>query len=169
LSISRRRIGQALPGALRRAVPRLRQLGRAELLLLAQAPFALPLAALALRRWGLGGVQRWIARQPAAAVAPADPPAQLQLVERLSWCVQIAAAYGPWPANCLQRSMVLCWFLRRRGLAGDLRIGVRVTDDGSMDFHAWVEHQGRVVNDRRDVAQRYAVFDGPIAAGVRFS
>lgn len=92
------------------------------------------------------------------------------MAERLSWCVQVAAAYGPWPANCLQRSVVLCWFMQRRGLPGDLRIGVRKDERGALDFHAWVEHDGKVVNDRRDVVVRYAVFEGAITpAGARFS
>lgn len=161
---------RALPGAARRAVPKLRQLTLAEMALLLQAPVALPAAAFALRRWGLATVQTWIARRTVRAAAPDTDEARLATAQRLSWCVQVAAAYGPWPANCLQRSVVLCWFLHRRGLHGDLRIGVRNTDQGALDFHAWVEYAGMVVNDRRDVAQRYAVFDRAITpVGARFT
>lgn len=163
-------IARALPGAARRALPRLRQLSFAELRLLLVAPAALPAVALALRLWGLGPVQVWTTRRPPRVTPPDTPEARIALAERLSWCVQVAAAYGPWPANCLQRSVVLGWFLHRRGLTGDLRIGVRKTDEGPLDFHAWVEHGGRVINDRRDVGTRYATFEGAIAPrSARFS
>lgn len=163
-----RTIVAAAPRALRTGLPKLARLRPGELLLLLLAPLALPLAALALRQWGLIRLQERLQRRPARRqVQPDDAHAQ---AERLSWAVQVAAAYGPWPANCLQRSVVLCWYLHRRGLHGDLRIGVRRTDGDGLDFHAWVEHEGRVVNDRRDVRDRYVVFAGPIASrGVRFS
>jgi hypothetical protein len=82
--------------------------------------------------------------------------------------VQVAAKRGLWPANCLQRSVVLWWFLARRGLASDLRIGVRRRPDApsasrSMDFHAWVELDGVVLNDGPDVRERFATFDRAIA------
>lgn len=163
-----RRILGALPHALRHGPPRLARLTPGEALLLLQAPLALPLVALALRRWGLQRVQERLAvRRSGLAVPQGEAHAR---AERLSWCVQVAAAYGPWPANCLQRSVLLCWYLRRTGLQGDLRIGVRRTDHDELDFHAWVEHEGVVVNDRRDVRERYAVFDRPIApSGARFT
>lgn len=154
------RILGALPGATRRAGPRLRALSFAELRLLLQAPLVLPVVALALRRYGLSAVQERLLAS-AAPTTSAEP--DRARAERISWCVQVAAAYGPWPANCLQRSVVLCWFLHRRGLHGDLRIGVRRTEDDRLDFHAWVEHDGVVINDRRDVRERYATFDRPIA------
>lgn len=157
-----REIVGALPAAARDAVPKLAQLQPGEWLLLLLAPLALPLSAAALRRWGLARVQERLLRRPARVGPP--PGDALACAERLSWSVQVAAAYGPWPANCLQRSVVLCWYLHRRGLHGDLRIGVRRTETDGLDFHAWVEHEGVVVNDRRDVRERYVVFDRPVTA-----
>ena len=156
-----RLILRALPGASRRAGRRLRRLTAAEFLLLLQAPLALPLMALRLRRHGLAAVQARYVR-PGAPHDLVRRPDDHERAERISWCVQVAAAYGPWPANCLQRSVVLCWFLRRQRLSGDLRIGVRRIDADRLDFHAWVEHDGVVINDRRDVRQRYATFDRAI-------
>lgn len=150
-------------------MPRLRRLRASELLLLLQAPVVLPVMALLLRRRGLAAVQARFVR-PGEASDLAWHPDDHERAERIAWCVQVAAAYGPWPANCLQRSVVLCWFLRRQGLTGDLRIGVRRIAPDTLDFHAWVEHEGAVINDRRDVKQTYAAFDGAIAPnGARFS
>lgn len=165
---TRRRIAAALPHALRSAPRKIARLRPDELLLLLLSPLALPAAAYALRRWGLNRVQARLHRRTRPTVI--EHAGALDRVERLSWCVQVAAAYGPWPANCLQRSVVLCWYLHRLGLSADLRIGVRRTGGDALDFHAWVEHEGRVVNDRRDVRERYAVFERPITPrGARFS
>ena len=123
---------------------------------------ALPAVALALRLRGLADVQAALARWPRSRSEPA-PRGAADAARRVAWCVYIAAVYGPWPANCLQRSVVTVWFLRRRQVLGDLRIGVRRGDDGLLDFHAWVEHDGHVVSDRPDVRDRYATFDRVIA------
>jgi hypothetical protein len=148
----------ALPAALRGAAPRVAGLTWAERAMLLQAPVALPVVALALRRYGLARVQRRLLSDRPRPSPPATPVERLTAARRLSWCVRAAAAYGPWPANCLQRSVLLCWFLHRRGLAGDLRIGVQRADDGSLNFHSWVEHDGVVLNDAEDVGLRYATF-----------
>jgi hypothetical protein len=62
---------------------------------------------------------------------------------------------------------VLRWFLLRHGLAGDLRIGVRrrpgePSGSRSLDFHAWVELDGVVLNDLPDVRERFVTFDRAI-------
>jgi hypothetical protein len=126
----------------------------------------LPLASLAVRRWGLGRVQsrllRWTAR---SATRPLAVP-QLESALRLGWAVEVAARRGPWPANCLQRSLVLWFLLRRRGMPADLRIGVRRTPNtrtgGPLLFHAWVEQEGMVLNDAADMRERFATFDRAI-------
>jgi hypothetical protein len=153
-----RSILAAAPAALGRAAPRLAALTPAERRLLLQAPVVLPAVALALRWGGLTRVQQRLLRPGAGVQAPGSSAERRAAAERLAWCVQVASAYGPWPANCLQRSVVLCWFLHRRGLTGELRMGVRQDEDGSLDFHSWVEHDGFVLNDTRDVRERYAAF-----------
>lgn len=153
----------------RRAPARLRRLSLGEVPLLIEAPFALPLAALALQRYGLRRVQVFLSRRHARRTPPTDPLVRRVEAARLAWIVQVVAAYSPFSANCLQRSVVLWWFLRRRGLSGELRIGVRRDEAGSLDFHAWVEHEGVPINDRWDVRQRYATFPQAIAPrGQRF-
>jgi hypothetical protein len=64
---------------------------------------------------------------------------------------------GLWPfeAKCLQRSLVLAWLLRREGISGQLRIGVRVSE-AKLVAHAWIEVQGQPVNDSADYV---ATFD----------
>jgi hypothetical protein len=157
-----RRIAASAGPALARAPRRLGQLEGHELLLLLQAPFALVLADLGLRRWGFAGLHARLTGGAPRRRPPAAAEDRRAKARRVAWCVQVSAAYLPWVANCLRRSVVACWFLHRSGLEGDLRIGVRREPDGGLDFHAWVEYEGEVLNDRRDVTERYATFDGPV-------
>ena len=57
---------------------------------------------------------------------------------------------------------MLWWWLRRYGMASDLRIGVRF-EGNELAAHAWVEKNGIPVNDRPDVASCFAAFDQPVA------
>lgn len=130
-----------------------------------QAAVLLPLLAAALRRWKLRRVLDALARLPARPVPSVDPDVAVNRVRR---AVARAAAYGVRRANCLERSLVLWFMLRRRGVAADLRIGVRRrpggdSGDRALDFHAWVERDGVVLNDVADVRTRFACFDRPIA------
>ena len=59
--------------------------------------------------------------------------------------------------------MVLWWLLRRAGIAGELHIGGRKSGP-RFEAHAWVELEGKVLNDSADVHIHYARFDAPIAA-----
>lgn len=72
--------------------------------------------------------------------------------------VNIAARQPFIPVTCLTRSLLLSWMLQQRGIAGQLRIGVRLVQ-GKLDAHAWVEYQGIPINDQVDVADQFAPFD----------
>jgi hypothetical protein len=148
---------------MQRVPARLRGLPLRDLALLVQAPVLLPLTALALHRYGLLPVQDFVVRLPGRRPGGKELVARRAEAGRLAWIVQVSAAYGPWPANCLQRSLLLWAVLYRRGLRGNLRIGVRRDrESGTLSFHAWIEHDGLVLNDRRDIRQEYATFDRPV-------
>lgn len=76
------------------------------------------------------------------------------------WVAAInAVSRRPRPPSCLDRSVFLWFIMRLHGFTGELRIGVS-SSDGAIDGHAWVEYDGRVINDADDVRDRFAVFDG---------
>jgi hypothetical protein len=151
---------------------RLRRLSVRDLVLIPQAVVLLPLAALALDRWGLQRLQSRLLGVARRRRVP-DPRAADD-ARKLAWIVDNVAKRGPWKANCLQRSLVLWWFLERRGIPAEIRIGVRRRPDRplqsrELDFHAWVEHRGTVLNDRPDIRQLFATFDRAIApSGARW-
>ena len=63
--------------------------------------------------------------------------------------------------NCLEQSLVLCWLLRRRGIAADLRIGAR-KDSDRFEAHAWVELNSQVLNDATAEHRHFVPFEKPI-------
>lgn len=76
----------------------------------------------------------------------------------------IAAAARRWPlkATCLPQSFALWWHLRELGIDSELRIGVK-KNDGRLDAHAWVEWQGRILNDSDEHCQSFAAFARPVS------
>jgi hypothetical protein len=144
-----------LPGAARTAWVRWRSLQRDERGLLLAAGVLLVGVDLALRALPLARVQRLLSR-----LAGDGGRAAAVSTERLAAIVHLAARALPTHPNCLRRSVALWWLLLRRGTRSEIRIGVRrVPDAATPDFHAWVEIDGCVVNDRPDLRDSYAVFE----------
>jgi len=139
------------------------QLSPAERRLLAQALALLPLTAVALRVLGFRRWQATLARlAPVGGAADGgDEAALLRQGRTVAHLVDVAARHGVYRASCLPRSLALWWLLRRRGIDGDLRIGVR-KEAGRFEAHAWVELRGAVLNDGDDVRERFAAFERAI-------
>jgi Transglutaminase-like superfamily len=93
-------------------------------------------------------VRRRRVRTPRVAVyaAPDD----------IVWAVDEACVWYVKRAACLQRSVVATWLLRRHGHRADLVIGCRPLP---FESHAWVEVDGRVVNDRPQYPKVFTVLD----------
>lgn len=105
----------------------------------------LPLTVLALRLGGLRGPSR-----TAGVRAPTLPP------ERIAQLVALASRHGLARGNCLSQSLTLQRLLGDDA-ATQLRIGARRGPAG-LEAHAWIEHEGRPLNDTADVAQRFTPF-----------
>lgn len=125
----------------------------------------LPLVSLALRVLGFQRVQavlrRWSAEMPAA------PENAAETAQHTAEIVNAAANRGFIRANCLKRSLVLWYLLRRRGIVTDLRIGVRRGDNG-FEAHAWIEYAGVVINDNPRYVALFAPFKGDMMASFTF-
>jgi hypothetical protein len=135
---------------------------------LLQAAVMIPLTALGLRLFGFRRVYSGLDRlaKRGRQGPPNDEPLR---VRRARHVTRYLAQNGPYRGNCLSRSLVLWWSLRRQGIDNDLRIGVRNGAD-SFQAHAWVEYQGQPLNAGRLVHQQYAAFDRPIVPeGAEFS
>lgn len=83
-------------------------------------------------------------RRPAA---PSPPAVDLPRARSVAEAVVRVAAYMPFDASCLIRSLAIQRMYRARGLeTGQIKIGVAL-DGKAFLAHAWVEVDGRVMGD----------------------
>ena len=125
-----------------------------------------PAISLALRIWGFGAVYAFLQRRSPTPQALLSSHGQsegpgIEELKNLAHLADAAANHSPIRPACLTRSLALWWLLRRRGVTGDLRIGVS-NDDGEFEAHAWVEYEGTVINDSVASVQRFVAFDGAL-------
>jgi hypothetical protein len=84
------------------------------------------------------------------------PARRARTVEEISYAMDMASIWYWKEALCLQRSAATACLLKDYGYAAQLVIGAQ-----QMPFkaHAWVEIDGRVVNDKPYMHEMYAVLD----------
>ncbi len=70
--------------------------------------------------------------------------------------VNYACVWYPKQALCLQRSFVTTYLLRKHGVPAQMVLGAQKLP---FKAHAWVEVNGRVVNERSDVQATYGVWE----------
>ena len=88
-------------------------------------------------------LQRMLDRVPMARKPELD---RSRTIASVNWAVTTVADRFP-PATCLVQALAAAALLRRRGLACELRLGVRghaSTGTAAIEAHAWVECDGRV-------------------------
>lgn len=144
------------------------RLSRAERWKFFQAGLALPLVSLGLRFFGFKRCHAFLGRGAPAGYSSPPPVAEDEMwwrARRLALVVRRAVRRNPFPSTCLHRSLVLWWLLRREGLPAELRIGVR-KPGGQFEAHAWVEYQGRPLNDRPQVREEFATFPQAITTAM---
>jgi len=76
--------------------------------------------------------------------------------DQIVWAVDEACVWYVKRAPCLQRSAVTACLLRRYGVPAELVIGYRALP---FESHAWVEVDGRVVNDRPQYQKVFTVLE----------
>lgn len=123
-----------------------------------RALILLPCCRLGLRALGYRRLTALLERS--SRPSPNHQPSEA-LVAAHRQAVERASRYLPGQYTCLHRSLLLWWTLRRAGLDCRLRIGVR-KDEGELAAHAWIEHQGRAINDQPAVADEFAPFEAPL-------
>ena len=103
----------------------------------------------------LGGFARlhdWIRRcRPNVRRRASSPTA-----EEVVWSIDEACVWYVKRVACLQRSAIATWLLRRHGFRAELVIACRPLP---FESHAWVELDGRIVNDRPQYQKVFTVLD----------
>jgi hypothetical protein len=132
----------------RQKAERLRRLGPAGVAGVAEAWLTVAWMDIAVSWLPYALWRSWLGPARSRSRARNGDPARLA-----SW-VEIGARHYPRPVGCLQRALALRAVLSRRGLSARVRIGVRRAGE-TLLAHAWVDHDGRVINDAPDVGERY--------------
>jgi hypothetical protein len=78
------------------------------------------------------------------------------IIDRMCMAVNYACVWYPKQALCLQRSFVTTYLLRKHGVAAEMVLGAQKLP---FKAHAWVEVDGRAINERSNVQAIYAVWD----------
>lgn len=82
--------------------------------------------------------------------------AREDITARICRAVEEACVWYVKRTYCLERSVVTTWLLRLHGIHARLVIGFRPVP---MESHAWVEVNGKVVNDRPQYQKFFRVLD----------
>ena len=77
-------------------------------------------------------------------------------IELVCKAVNYACVWYPKRALCLQRAFVTTYLLRKNGVQASMVLGAQKLP---FKAHAWVEVEGRVINERANVQGIYAVWD----------
>jgi len=104
----------------------------------------LPLVSLSLRLVGYVRTRRWVERFSPVTLPRIATTTDLQSSERLAQLADVAGRRGAVTATCLRQSLLVYGWLRRRGFAPELVLGVR-KQESAFDAHAWVELEGRAL------------------------
>ena len=81
---------------------------------------------------------------------------ELGVIDRACMAVNYACVWYPKQALCLQRSFVTTYLLRKHGVRAQMVLGAQKLP---FKAHAWVEVDGRAINERSNVQATYAVWD----------
>jgi len=83
-------------------------------------------------------------------------PVTSHVTDRVCTSVNYACVWYPKQALCLQRSFVTTYLLRKHGVAAHMVLGAQKLP---FKAHAWVEVDGRAINERSNVQDTYIVWD----------
>lgn len=112
-----------------------------EKILLTRFVFCLPWISFSIRFFGYLPTRHFLSRLVRKTALREASAAEMAEAQRSAELLLIAGRHGLISATCLRQSVLLEYWLKRRGLAAEIRIGVRKEQD-LFDAHAWVELNG---------------------------
>lgn len=77
-------------------------------------------------------------------------------IDRVCTAVNYACVWYPKQVLCLQRAFVTTYLLKKNGIPADMVLGAQKLP---FKAHAWVEVDGRAINERSNVQSTYTVWD----------
>jgi Transglutaminase-like superfamily len=117
----------------------------------------LPLIDLSLRRSGYAATLARLDRLSAVAMVPLENGASNEFGYEIAKVVGIAGRRHFWRTTCLRQALLLRFFLARRGMRSELRIGVKSDSDAGFGAHAWVERNGDILIGGEHARSQYTI------------
>lgn len=114
----------------------------------AHAFVALTGTAFALKRWGLARLLTGFARHKARLRQPATKEQADVIVAAFARTAYLTTTHD----RCLVRSAAMARRMVSAGLSADLALGIKLEP---FKAHCWVQHEGRIANDRWDVIREF--------------
>ena len=100
---------------------------------------------LAIARIRLGSREAQALAAAEAGQVPRLDARQMRLVERVAFAIPRVAARLPWRADCLVQALAAQRWLRRKGVATMLNLGVPRDKPTDFEAHAWLTAGDRIV------------------------
>lgn len=144
-------------------LPKLISAFRSDFWLLPQTVL-LPVAILAgIRLGGVARTQKWLRSWSAApnVLTPVAGDTRRIISEALR-AQRVVRRWSGVGGSCLVRSFTLWALLRKRGLETQIRIGMRKRKNAT-EGHAWVEYEGKPINETGAEVATYSVYHESIA------
>lgn len=132
-------------------VEKLRALPARERWLLLRAALALPASVVLLKLAGYQRARRLGERLARHRAVPPDAAARIDSAVRM---VDLATTRLPIRTACLSQSLALWYLLLTQGIRTEVCFGVR-GGGVPLDAHAWVEHDGRPINETEEIVASY--------------
>lgn len=115
----------------------------------------LPAIDLSLRLLGYQRTRSFLNRWTNSAAHLSHENSEI-VAEQVARVVSAASRWTLWPTSCLRQAILLWWFLARRNIPVEIRIGVSGDVAEHFSAHAWVEQNGRVLLGGEHARERYA-------------
>jgi len=136
---------------------RFRKLSRVDRRDLLRAALLLPVISISLRMRGFVRTKNWLQKKYLPQGNQLETPQDQLRAVSAARMVRVAGRLGGGRASCLEESLALLWLLGETGIAAELRIGVRKTQE-KFEAHAWVEYEGKALNEPEARHRHFAAF-----------
>lgn len=128
-----------------------------------RAMVILPMVALSLRWRGFRATQDILQKSISSRIPELDPGLATKHLALTAHMVNAADRHGLVHTSCLAKSMALWWLLGCQGISSELRIGIRKENE-KFKAHAWVERDGKTLNEPEEHHHHYAAFDAAFSS-----
>ena len=111
----------------------------------------LPVVSILLKFRGFRRTERFMAMFSRPEVHSEKSEAKVAQAARM---VNVAAARGPFNAQCLEKAITLWWMLGVMGISSTIRLGIYKSGE-TVEAHAWVLHDEKIVIGQMDDEKKF--------------